>query len=160
MSTQLKLASSLTIHLPKWLVDDIANGLVPERLTTTEEQMRFAINLSFRNAEKNTGGPFGAVIVESATGIIVGLGVNRVVPESCSLMHGETTAIAMAQAALGTFNLGGASMPAHTLITSAQPCCMCCGATVWSGVTKLITGASGADVETLTGFDESPIHPD
>lgn len=76
------------------------------------------------------------------------------------LLHGETVAIAMAQAALGNFNLGADGMLGHTLVTSAQPCAMCCGAIVWSGVEHLVTGASGSDVESLTGFDEGPIHPD
>jgi tRNA(Arg) A34 adenosine deaminase TadA len=158
--TRIELTSNVLVTLPQWLVDDIHSNRIPERLPTVEEQMALAIHLSRRNAEEKTGGPFGTIIVETETGVLKGVGVNRVAPLSCSLLHGETVAIAMAQSMLKTSNLGASGTPSHTLVTSAQPCAMCCGATAWSGVRKLITGASGQDVETLTGFDEGPIHPD
>jgi tRNA(Arg) A34 adenosine deaminase TadA len=154
------LTDTVSLTLPKWLADDILHNRIPESLPTIEDQMAFAIDLSRRNAAENTGGPFGSVIIETKTGLVKGVGVNRVVPVCCSILHGETVAIAMAQAAVGNFNLGADGLPGHTLVTSAQPCAMCSGATVWSGVEKLVTGASGQDVEELTGFDEGPIHPD
>jgi len=160
MYKRIELTSNFEVTLPRWLVDDIHSNRIPEGLPTVEEQMALAIALSRRNAEERTGGPFGTIIVETETGAIKGVGVNRVVPLSCSLLHGETVAIAMAQSMLKTFNLGASEVPSHTLVTSAQPCAMCCGATAWSGVRKLVTGASGLDVERLTGFDEGPIHPD
>jgi tRNA(Arg) A34 adenosine deaminase TadA len=155
-----RLIDSVAISLPGWLTDDIQKGRIPERLPTVEDQMVLAIDLALRNAKEKTGGPFGTVIFETATGIIKGVGVNQVVPLSNPLLHGETVAIAMATAAVKNFNLGAEGLPHHTLVTSAQPCVMCCGATLWSGVRTLVTGASGQDVERLTGFDEGPIHPD
>ena len=159
-NSRISLTSNVLVSLPQWLIDDIQNGRIPERLPTQEDQMTLAIQLSRRNAEEQTGGPFGTVIVETDTGLVKGIGVNRVVPLSCPLLHGETVAITMATAAVNNFNLGADGLPEHTLITSAQPCAMCCGATAWSGVRTLVTGASGQDVEALTGFDEGPIHPD
>jgi tRNA(Arg) A34 adenosine deaminase TadA len=157
--SRIELSTQMLINLPKWLVDEIKSGRVPECLPTVEEQMEYAIKLSRRNTEEQTGGPFGSVIVEIVTGLVKGVGVNRVVPLSCPLLHGETMAIAMATTNLKNFNLGAEGMPAHSLVTSAQPCAMCCGATAWSGVKRLVTGASGSDVESITGFDEGPIHP-
>ena len=159
MKTKLLVKNSVLISLPAWLIDDLTHGRIPDRLPTREEQMALAIHLSRRNAEEKTGGPFGSVIVESESGLVKGVGVNLVVPLSCPILHGETVAIAMAGATVNNFNLGAEGLPAHTLVTSAQPCAMCCGATVWSGVRTLVTGASGEDVEALTGFDEGPIHP-
>ena len=36
---------------------------------------------------------------------------------------------------------------------------MCLGATLWSGIHRLIYGASGDDVRNL-GFDEGPVFPE
>ncbi|MNT05678.1 hypothetical protein D3C72_1403060 [compost metagenome] len=47
-----------------------------------------------------------------------------------------------------------------TLATSSQPCCQCYGATVWAGIDRLLIGASSADVEELTPFDEGPLPAD
>ena len=58
-----------------------------------------------------------------------------------------------------TFDLGGGGLPDMELVTSAQPCIMCAGAVLWSGVKSLLFGASAEDVEAITGFDEGPLHP-
>ncbi|MCK7474293.1 MAG: hypothetical protein MZV49_13640 [Rhodopseudomonas palustris] len=42
-------------------------------------------------------------------------------------------------------------------MTSSQPCLMCLGATLWSGVTRLTYGAAAADVTAILGFDEGPL---
>jgi tRNA(Arg) A34 adenosine deaminase TadA len=34
---------------------------------------------------------------------------------------------------------------------------MCLGATLWSGVTRLVFGATAADVTAILGFDEGPL---
>ena len=36
---------------------------------------------------------------------------------------------------------------------------MCFGSIPWSGVRSVVVGASGQQVEKITGFDEGPIHP-
>ncbi|MDZ7725356.1 MAG: hypothetical protein U5R06_21685 [candidate division KSB1 bacterium] len=41
------------------------------------------------------------------------------------------------------------------LYSSAEPCLMCFGAVLWSGVRGLVYGAAKADVEAI-GFDEGP----
>lgn len=48
-------------------------------------------------------------------------------------------------------------MPAHQLISSAQPCAMCLGATVWSGVKELVFGSLRSDIQNINRFDEGPI---
>ena len=37
---------------------------------------------------------------------------------------------------------------------------MCFGALPWSGIRSLLIAGSGPEIETITGFDEGPIHPD
>jgi len=65
----------------------------------------------------------------------------------------------MAQAALGSFSLGAPGMPAHELVTSCEPCAMCLGAILWSGVTRVVCGAARADATELR-FEEGPVFPE
>ena len=46
---------------------------------------------------------------------------------------------------------------AHVLATSAQPCAMCFGATIWAGIDEILIGARRSDVQSITGFDEGPL---
>ncbi len=95
---------------------------------------------------------------------IIAVGVNRVLPQSCSLAHAETMAYMLAQqrtqrARLNEVEPGDKAGPA-TLATSAQPCCQCYGATFWAGIDRLLIGARSEDVEALTEFDEGPLPDD
>ena len=83
------------------------------------------------------------------------LGVNLVVPNGISVLHAEIVAIMRAQTLLGTYDLGGVGMPPCELMTTAEPCAMCFGAILWSGVKRVAMGARSCDVEKL-GFDEGP----
>lgn len=120
-----------------------------------KDRMPFVIELARRNVVEQTGGPFGAAIFESVTGNLVAPGVNRVVPTAISFAHAETTAIGLANQRLGVFDLGGEGLPAMELVASTEPCALCMGATVWSGVRKLVTGARDEDARSI-GFDEGP----
>ncbi|HUM70076.1 MAG TPA: nucleoside deaminase, partial [Chloroflexota bacterium] len=50
-------------------------------------------------------------------------------------------------------------LPAYQLVVNWRPCAMCYGAVVWSGIRSLAIAGSGPELETITGFDEGPIHP-
>ena len=43
------------------------------------------------------------------------------------------------------------------LFTSCEPCAMCLGGTLWSGVSRLVRGAKKADAQAI-GFDEGPVY--
>ena len=62
-------------------------------------------------------------------------------------------AIALAQQAIGSYDLGGEGRPIHELVTSTEPCAMCLGAIPWSGVRRVLCGARGEDACEI-GFDE------
>jgi tRNA(Arg) A34 adenosine deaminase TadA len=64
----------------------------------------------------------------------------------------------MAQARVGSFTLQGDGMPRHELFSSCEPCAMCLGATLWSGVTRLVFAATREDATRLS-FDEGPVFP-
>jgi tRNA(Arg) A34 adenosine deaminase TadA len=124
-----------------------------------EERMRLAIALSRENVERGTGGPFGAAVVECESGRLVAVGVNSVVRLHNCTLHGEMVAFMLAQQRLGSFTLGAPGMPAHEIVTSCEPCAMCLGATLWSGVRRLVYGATREDASRLA-FDEGPVFPE
>jgi tRNA(Arg) A34 adenosine deaminase TadA len=152
-----RVATSFSVELPHWLPTFISSS--PTHFSSAEERVRLAVELAKHNVVNGTGGPFGAAIFELDSGKLVGVGVNRVVPGNCSIAHAEMMAFATTQNALQTFDLGSSNLPNHQLATSAAMCAMCLGATVWSGVKSVLISARKEDVESLTGFDEGPVHP-
>lgn len=158
MPDMTRLVASVTLTLPPWFAD-VDAGL-PETVPAVEDRMALVHDLARRNVEADTGGPFAAGVFERDSGRIVSLGVNRVLPLSASCAHAEFMAITLAQAALGSWDLGAAGLPAHQLVVNWRPCVMCFGSVLWSGVVDLVLAGAGPELEALTGFDEGPIHPD
>jgi tRNA(Arg) A34 adenosine deaminase TadA len=117
--------------------------------------MGFAVELAELNVRHKTGGPFGAAVFEMDTGVLVAPGVNTVIASRCSHAHAEMAAIAIAQQTLGTHDLRERDLPAYELVTSCEPCAMCLGAVVWSGLRGLVCGAREEDARAI-GFDEGP----
>ena len=144
-----ELPSVCEITLPDWVAPFLAQWTGP--MDADEQRMRLAVALAAENVRRHSGGPFGALVVDAASGRVVGAGVNLVTTLGLSLAHAEMVAIAMAQQAVRSWNLG-AGEPMQ-LVTSCEPCAMCFGAVPWSGVSSLRWGARKADAEAA-GFDE------
>ena len=130
-----------------------------QRYATDAAKIELTIALARENVERETGGPFGAAVFEASSGALVAVGVNSVVRLRNSACHAEMLALMMAQHQRQSFTLAAPALPAHALATSCEPCAMCLGATLWSGVTRLVFGASREDAEAL-GFDEGPVFPE
>lgn len=150
--------SSPVVHLeyPDWV-----NSVVDWNRTyaSDEDRMRLAIAVSRANVESGTGGPFGSAIFESESGRLVAVGMNSVVRLSNCVLHGETFAFMMAQQVTGSFTLNAPNLPRHELHTSCEPCAMCLGATLWSGVRRVVYGATREDA-TILKFEEGPVFPE
>ncbi len=154
------LLAQLHLTLPVWVHDAVdASRTYPG----DEAKVALAIELSRRNVEADSGGPFGAVVFDDADRIVAA-GVNRVLPMSCTLAHAENMAYMLAQQRLQRARLNmdesGARLGRYTLATSSQPCCQCYGATIWAGIDRLLIGARSEDVMALTEFDEGPLPAD
>lgn len=149
------LYAQVHLTLPAWVHEAVDTSLA---YPGDEAKVGLAIDLSSRNVDLATGGPFGAAVFDG-NDRIVAIGVNRVVPHSCSVAHAEMMAYMTAQQRMQRFRLNedGARF---VLATSSQPCCQCYGATVWAGVDELLIGARAEDVEELTPFDEGPLPVD
>jgi tRNA(Arg) A34 adenosine deaminase TadA len=68
-------------------------------------------------------------------------------------------AFMMAQSRLSCFSLRSDGGPVYELATSCEPCAMCLGATLWSGVSRVLCGAHRDDARRLN-FDEGPVFPE
>jgi tRNA(Arg) A34 adenosine deaminase TadA len=124
-----------------------------------EARMRVAIAVAQANVDRTAGGPFGAAIFEQATGRLVSVGMNAVVRLNNCTLHAEMVAFMMAQQAVASYTLNSPRLPAHDLYTSCEPCAMCLGATLWSGVRRVVYGATREDASCLN-FDEGPVFPE
>lgn len=138
------------LRLPPWVRDELPDD--GRRYPSVEERMQVAVGLARRNVEEGTGGPFAACVFDPVTGALVAPGVNLVVPSACSVAHAEVVALALAERAVGSHDLG-ADGRERELVATAEPCAMCYGAIPWSGVSRLVCGARSEDVRAL-GFDE------
>lgn len=152
------LASSFEIALPGWIEHELAD--VPDVLPELQDRVGLVNRLAARNWREGSGGPFAAIVAETETGRIVSVGVNVVLSSGITSAHAEVTALGLAQARLGQWNLGTESLPAHELVVNWRPCVQCYGAAMWSGITRLALAGSGPEVEEITTFDEGPMIED
>ena len=139
---------TFSLILPEWV-----DRFLTERgraWSTEQEGMQLAIDLAQQNIQEQTGGPFGAAVFDSA-GTLISVGINLVLSTRVSLWHAEMVALALAQKSLGTQDLS--QKGDYVLVSSCEPCAMCLGAIPWSGIRRLICGASDADARAV-GFDE------
>ena len=99
------------IEYPDW-VDDVVDWT--RRYESDRDRMRLAIAISRENVARSSGGPFGAAIFESDSGVPVAVGMNSVVRLKNCTLHGEMFAFMMAQQRIGSFTLNAPGSPEHT----------------------------------------------
>jgi len=149
----MSIPTQYSVTLPEWVADEVAGA----DLSTDEAKMALVNRLARRNFQEKTGGPFAALVVED--GKLISAGVNLVLASGLSSSHAEVVALALAQTAVGSWDLG-ANGAKRELIVNWRPCVQCYGATMWSGVTRLVVAGDGPELEQLTKFDEGPMVDD
>jgi tRNA(Arg) A34 adenosine deaminase TadA len=137
--------------VPQWLDQWCRES--GSHFASDEQAMAAAIELSAASFREGTGGPFGAVVVNDADGSLVAAGSNCVTSMGLSIAHAEVVALSRAQSRLGNWDLSGLGQ--FSLFTSCEPCVMCYGAVIWSGVRRLVCASVKDDAEAV-GFDEGP----
>jgi tRNA(Arg) A34 adenosine deaminase TadA len=95
-------------------------------------------------------GPFLAAIYD-AKGNLIAKTANSVVNKSCSHNHAEMNAIKMAEKKLGTYDLSPYNL---SIYVTSEPCTMCLGGIMWSGIKAVYYGVPSERVTKITGFDE------
>lgn len=146
------------VEVPSWVATEAeAAGPV---LPTLDQRMALVNRLADRNFRDGGGGPFAAIVVERASGLVVSAGVNRVLASNLSVAHAEVVALSLAQRQRGNWDLGARGHPETELVVNWRPCLQCCGAVLWSGVSHVVIPDDSALMEELTGFDEGPVAED
>ncbi len=147
------LPTHLAFTLPDWVARHVAAW--PEA-SDDASRMRLVLGLARESVARDAGGPFAAAVFAEDRAVAVG--INRVLPEENSLLHAEVVAIMLAEQHYASHDLGGPDLPALTLVSSCEPCAMCLGAVLWSGLRRVVSGALREDAERA-GFDEGPVFP-
>ena len=104
------------------------------------ERMRSVAAFTAETLSTDHPVPFGADIVSTTTGERLMRAVNRVGPDHDPSAHAETLTIRLACAKLSSTSLKG-----YTLYTTCEPCPMCMACALWSGLDRLVFGATIAD---------------
>lgn len=145
------MVMKIEIKLPDWLID-VFEQKAEFVYSSIDKRAKLAVELSRLNIEHRTGGPFGAAVFDLADGRLISVGVNVVEKENCSVAHAEIIALMLAEKKLETFSLGK-NGKRYQLVSSCEPCAMCCGAIPWSGISSVICCGRKEDA-TAVGFDE------
>ena len=95
-------------------------------------------------------GPFLAAIYDKK-GNLIAKCANSVIETNCSNNHAEMNTIRKAQEVLNTFDLSNYDL---SLYVTSEPCLMCLGGIMWSGIKEIYFGVPSKRVEEITGFDE------
>lgn len=123
-------------------------SLLPIPDPADEVYMHRAIALATR-AVRSGQSPFGAVIVRG--GEVLSAEHNRVIAQSDPSAHAEINALRVACKAQQVIKLEGA-----VLYSSCEPCPMCLSAIYWTGIRRVVYGATIADAREA-GFGEMAI---
>ena len=115
----------------------------PAMANAHERFMHVAMEEARRSADEGNVAVGSAVVLGEE---VVARGRNLVTTQSDPTAHAETVALRNAGAALGHTDFSG-----YTLYTTFEPCPMCCGAILASGVSTLVLGARFRDISSRWG---------
>lgn len=146
------LALSVCMVTPAFAIENVQTALMtPEEKLTAQ---KIILELHKKNDEriqsKQGYGPFVAAIYDK-DGNLVAETSNTVIKEQCPLNHAEINCIKAASKKLGTYDLSNKGLKMYV---TAEPCVMCAGAIMWSGITDVYYSVNSGDVQKITGFDE------
>lgn len=129
----------------------ISNEPVDVSKVAQAEKIIISLQQELSERIKTQGsGPFLAAVYDRQ-GRLIAKTANSVLNEQCSNNHAEMNAIKAAEQKLETFDLA----PHHLrLYITAEPCIMCLGGIMWSGIEAVYYGVPSKRVEEITGFDE------
>ncbi|MBI5584964.1 MAG: nucleoside deaminase [Deltaproteobacteria bacterium] len=146
----------IKLTLPDWVRPFLKKN---SPCSTDEEKMRLAVALARENVLRGTGGPVGAAVFRDPGPELLAVGVNGVERLGNSVAHAEMVAIMLAEQGQGSYTLRIPAGPKTALFTTCEPCAMCLGAVLWSGLTRLVCGAP-REAALALGFEEGPVFPE
>jgi tRNA(Arg) A34 adenosine deaminase TadA len=95
--------------------------------------------------------PFGALIVETATGKPLMQALNAVAPENDPSSHAEVRTVRKA-----TKKLKSTSLKGYTMYSTCEPCPMCMANALWAGLDRVVFGATIKDANRHCGQIQIP----
>lgn len=128
----------------------ISNEKIDQAKVETASKIITDLQKDMKSFTAKGSGPFVAAIYDDKGNLIVKV-ANSVVNEQCSNNHAEMNAIREAEKKLGTFDLAPYNLK---LYVTAEPCMMCLGGIMWSGIKEVYYSVPSKRVEDITGFDE------
>ena len=128
----------------------ISNEKIDNKKVEIASKIIAGLQKDMQSFTKKGSGPFVAAIYDDKGNLIVKV-ANSVVNEHCSNNHAEMNAIKEAEKKLGTYDLAPYNL---RLYVTAEPCIMCVGGIMWSGIKEVYYGVPSKTVEKITGFDE------
>ena len=128
----------------------ITNEPLNESKLATATEIITQLQTELKDYINQGSGPFLAAIYDK-NGKLIAKQANSVVNEQCSHNHAEMNTIKAAEQKLKTYNLAPYSL---SLYVTAEPCLMCLGGIMWSGIKEVYYSVPSNRVEEITGFDE------
>jgi len=112
----------------------------PNQRQLDEQRMAELIRFTARTLETASPVPFGALIVNSASGELLMRAVNAVRAENDPSSHAELRTVRKA-----TRKLKSPSLKGYTMYTTCEPCPMCMANALWAGLDRVVFGATIGD---------------
>ena len=128
----------------------VANEKINTKKLARARKIIFDLQQELPKYIKRGHGPFLAAIYNKK-GQLIAKKANSVIIDKCSNNHAEINAIKAAEKALKTFDLSKHNL---ALYVTAEPCMMCLGSIMWSGIKEVYYGVPSPLVQDITGFDE------
>lgn len=113
---------------------------LPEKKAADQLRMMDLVRFTARTLATEMPVPFGALIVETATGKPLTRAVNAVRAENDPSSHAELRTVRKAARKLKSISLKG-----YTLYTTCEPCPMCMANALWAGLDRVVYGATIED---------------
>ena len=127
-----------------------ANSPISKSDLEKAEKIMLNVHQKTQEGVNNGKGPFYAETYDKDGNLVVSSS-NSVVEDNCALYHAEVNTLKKAHEKFKSYNLAPEDL---TIYVNAEPCIMCAGAIMWSGVKTIYFGVPSKDVERITGFDE------
>ena len=127
-----------------------ANSSISKEELLKAQKIMLGVYEKTSDGVKQGKGPFYAEIYDK-NGKLIAASSNSVVEDKCCLFHAEVNTIKKAHDKFKEYSLAPEDL---TIYVNAEPCIMCAGAIMWSGIKTVYFGVPSSEVEKITGFDE------
>ena len=135
---------------PRTKISVIANEKINKCKLANAAKIILELQQELKKYINKGSGPFLAAVYDD-DGNLIAKAANNVVNKSCSNNHAEMNVIKLAEKKLNTYDLSPYNL---SMYVTSEPCMMCLGGIMWSGIRAIYYGVPSERVTKITGFDE------